>query len=313
MESISLAVAAIPEGLPAVVTVTLALGMRRMARKRAIIKRLASVETLGCATVICSDKTGTLTLNQMTVRALLFGTHSYNVTGEGYRADGKIEAPAGVTDSDLTPLLRAAVLCNDSRLRDGTLIGDPTEGALLALALKGNVERDKIERQLPRIAEIPFDSAHKFMATFHHDGAQVQIFIKGAPDLLLSHCSHCLRDNNAVPFDEALQQLTRNSYQEYASQGLRGLVVASRTLTAEEFNPASNLHSYTLLGLIGIMGPPRPEAKAAIHACGEAGIMVKMMTSDGVNDAPALKRHRRGDGHKRHRGGQRGRHHDPHR
>lgn len=294
MESISLAVAAIPEGLPAVVTVTLALGMRRMARKRAIIKRLASVETLGCATVICSDKTGTLTLNQMTVRALLFGAHSYSVTGEGYNATGEIIAPTDASQPDLTPLLRASVLCNDSRLRDGTLIGDPTEGALLALALKGSVERSAIERQLPRIAEIPFDSAHKFMATFHHDGPHVQIFIKGAPDLLLSHCSQCLRDNSAVPFDDELQQLTHSSYQEYASQGLRGLVVAMRTLTAEEFNPASDLHSYIegliLLGLVGIMDPPRPEAKAAIDACGEAGIMVKMITGDHADTAAAIAR-----------------------
>ena len=294
MESISLAVAAIPEGLPAVVTVTLALGMHRMARNRAIIKRLASVETLGCATVICSDKTGTLTLNQMTVRTFLFGTKSYRVTGEGYSANGEIIAPSDATQTDLTPLLRAAVLCNDSRLRDGALIGDPTEGALLTLALKGKMERAEIEPRLPRIAEIPFDSAHKFMATFHHDGNHVQLFVKGAPDVLLSHCACCWRNNSAVPFDTILQQLTHNSYQEYANQGLRGLLVATRTLSAEEFNPANNLHSYIeglmLLGLIGIMDPPRPEAKEAIRACAVAGIAVKMITGDHADTAAAIAR-----------------------
>ena len=185
LTAITLAVAAIPEGLPAVVTVTLALGMRRMAGQRAIVKRLAAVETLGCTTVICSDKTGTLTLNQMTARAFLHGGRRYAVSGEGYAAEGEVRAEDGGVVPDLSALLLPAALCNDSRISDGQLIGDPTEGALAALAAKGGVDARAADH-LPRIAEIPFDSANKFMATFHQDGDHIRMFVKGAPDVLLA-------------------------------------------------------------------------------------------------------------------------------
>ena len=190
-ESIALAVAAIPEGLPIVVTVTLALGMQRMARHRAIIKRLASVETLGSTTVICSDKTGTLTLNQMTVRALYYRGGHFSVSGEGYRSEGVIQSESA-TEFDLDPLLIPLVACNDSRVDDGQAVGDPMEAALLVLAMKGGINPQEALTTIPRIAELPFDTAHKFMATFHSDGDVMRVFIKGAPEVLLQRCSQIL-------------------------------------------------------------------------------------------------------------------------
>jgi Ca2+-transporting ATPase len=202
MTAIALAVAAIPEGLPAVVTVTLALGMHRMARRHAIVKKLAAVETLGCTTVICSDKTGTLTLNQMTARALSAGPR-HAVSGEGYGSEGTI-AGAG----DLREVLLPAALCVDARIRDGELIGDPTEGALLALAAKAGLDAGRLQEHLPRIAEIPFDSATKFMATFHHDGEQVRLCVKGAPDVL-GLAGQCLTDAGPQPLDAACARASR--------------------------------------------------------------------------------------------------------
>ncbi|MCR4297601.1 MAG: HAD-IC family P-type ATPase, partial [Gallionella sp.] len=178
--SIALAVAAIPEGLPAVVTVTLAIGMHRMAQNRAIVKKLSAVETLGSTSVICSDKTGTLTLNQMTARRLFYRGRRLVVSGEGYAGEGGIATEDRLPPPDLLPLLLPVALCNESHIRSGELIGDPTEGALLALAAKGGLEPDSLAEHSPRIAEIPFDSAHKFMATFHHDGGRVRMFVKGA-------------------------------------------------------------------------------------------------------------------------------------
>ena len=295
LDSIALAVAAMPEGLPAVVTVTLALGMRRMAKQRAIVKRLASVETLGCATVICSDKTGTLTLNQMTARALFYQGQRLAVTGEGYHADGEILSATGEkTLHDIVPLLQAVAACNDSRLRNGELIGDPTEGALLALAAKGAIERDAVESRFPRIAEIPFDSAHKFMATFHHDGAQVRAFVKGAPDVLLASCSRFSGAEGEIALDDALRDRINQEYKALAERGLRGLIVASRTFPAADFRPADDLFAYvkdlTFVALVGFMDPPRPEARDAIDLCQQAGIQVKMITGDHKDTAVAIAR-----------------------
>ena len=298
LESIALAVAAMPEGLPAVVTVTLALGMRRMAKQRAIVKRLASVETLGCATVICSDKTGTLTLNQMTVRALFYQGQRLAVTGEGYHANGDIRSSTGErTTQDMAPLLHAVAACNDSRLRNGELIGDPTEGALLALAAKGDksaIERGAVESRFPRIAEIPFDSAHKFMATFHHDSTTVRLFVKGAPDVLLAHCSRFFAVEGEIELDEASRDRINREYKALAEQGLRGLIVASRTLPTAAFEPGGDLFTHvtdlTFVALIGLMDPPRPEARDAIALCQQAGIQVKMITGDHKDTATAIAR-----------------------
>ena len=299
MTAVALAVAAIPEGLPAVVTVTLSIGMWRMAQNRAILKKLSAVETLGSTTVICSDKTGTLTLNQMTARAGWFAGRSFAVSGEGYAADGRI-AFAG--DSDLRPFLLPMTLCTDTRVRDGRLIGDPTEGALWVLAQKGGLDPEAEQDEQPRIAEIPFDSAHKFMATFHHAGATVEMFIKGAPDVLLARSSLWLAQGLAQNGEQLLDAATRtnieNENEHLAAQALRVLAVARKIIPAADFDPAGDLwalakgwtEGWTFLGLAGLMDPPRPEAKAAIARCAHAGIQVKMITGDHKVTAAAIAR-----------------------
>jgi Ca2+-transporting ATPase len=294
MTSIALAVAAIPEGLPAVVTVTLAIGMHRMAKNRAIVKKLSAVETLGCTTVICSDKTGTLTLNQMTARSLFYRGRRFSVSGEGYAGGGEIVGEDRPPLSDFLPLLTPAALCADSRIRAGELIGDPTEGALLALAAKGGVDPDSSAGKSPRIAEIPFDSAHKFMATFHRDGEWVRMYVKGAPDVLLSRASRYLDAIAEAPLDAAAQADLEAENVRLAGQALRVLAVAARDIPAGEFDPRGDLmvwaQGLTLIGLVGIIDPPRPEARDAIRLCRKAGIQVKMITGDHATTAAAIAR-----------------------
>ncbi len=303
VNAIALGVAAMPEGLPVVVTVTLALGMRNMARQHAIVKRLASVETLGCTTVICSDKTGTLTLNQMTVSSFWYQGQHFTVTGEGYGLTGAIRlaldpAPGNVAavSPNMEPLMTAAVHCNDSRLADGKVIGDPMEAALLVLAHKACVPLRQVAEAWPRVAEIPFDSSHKFMATFHRDSAHatVQIFIKGAPDVLLTLCSQELSHNDVQALGTAARQHLHAQYEAFGATGLRGLLIASRTVPAREFDPAADLMPWmvdlTFVGLVGLMDPPRSEAMIAIARCAEAGIDVKMITGDHQITALAIAR-----------------------
>ena len=289
MTAIALAVAAIPEGLPAVVTVTLALGMHRMAKRHAIVKKLAAVETLGCTTVICSDKTGTLTLNQMTARAIYCNGQRHAVTGEGYGSDGGIEG-----GGDLRHVLLPAVLCVDARIKDGELIGDPTEGALLALAAKAGLDLEVEAGRLPRIAEIPFDSAVKFMATFHRDGERVLVCVKGAPDVLLRRSSHHLRGETSVELGKEDRQAYAAENETLAGQALRVLALAGRPIRADDFDPSGDLASWvqglTLYGLVGIIDPPRVEAKQAIATCSAAGIQVKMITGDHRVTAAAIAR-----------------------
>ncbi len=291
MTAVALAVAAIPEGLPAVVTVTLSIGMWRMAQNRAILKKLSAVETLGSTTVICSDKTGTLTLNQMTARAGWFAGRRFLVSGEGYAPDGRI---AFESDSDLHPFLLPMTLCTDSRVRDGQLIGDPTEGALWVLAQKGGLDPEAEQEEQPRIAEIPFDSAHKFMATFHHAGATVEMFIKGAPDVLLARSTHSLAEDGEHDLDAAARAAIEAENEHFAAQALRVLAVARKIIPSADFDPAGDLwawaEGWTFLGLAGLMDPPRPEAKAAIARCAGAGIQVKMITGDHKVTAAAIGR-----------------------
>ncbi|MDY6957356.1 MAG: cation-translocating P-type ATPase [Pseudomonadota bacterium] len=286
MTAISLAVAAIPEGLPAVVTVTLALGMHRMAKRHAIAKKLSAVETLGCTTVICSDKTGTLTLNQMSARVLYCRGRRYAVTGEGYEAVGEIE-----TGIDLRPILMPALLCVDASLRDGELIGDPTEGALLALAAKAGLDSE-VAHRLPRIAEIPFDSTHKFMATFHDEGETVRMCVKGAPDVLLARADRYVTEQGEAPLDAAARATFEQENDALASAAMRVLALASRRIPANTFDPSGDLmpwaQALNLHGLVGIIDPPRPEAKTAIATCQAAGIEVKMITGDHRVTAAAI-------------------------
>lgn len=294
MTAIALAVAAIPEGLPAVVTVTLAIGMHRMAKQRAIVKKLSAVETLGATSVICSDKTGTLTLNQMSTRALFYRQRRFSVSGQGYRGTGEIIATTGEALPDFQPLLIPATLCNESRIRDGELIGDPTEGALLALALQGGINPETLAEHSPRIAEIPFDSAHKFMASFHHDGERVRMWVKGAPDVLLARATHYLAENAELALDETTHADFTNENARLAKLAMRVLAVASRDIPAHEFDPATDLMHWaqqlTLVGLVGMIDPPRPEARDAIKLCQQAGIQVKMITGDHALTAAAIAR-----------------------
>jgi Ca2+-transporting ATPase len=281
--AIALAVAAIPEGLPAVVTVTLALGMHRMARQRAIVKRLVAVETLGCTTVICTDKTGTLTVNQMTARSIFYKGRSYKVSGEGYALAGEILPATGDSAiDDLADLLLPLALCNNSHFQGKQAVGDPMEGALLVLAAKGGVDKEQAVLQLPRIAEIPFDAEHKFMATFHQQGDRVKVFIKGAPEVLLKLC-HSVVDNNGNPLPVQQDKLLAQN-QSMAGTGLRVLGVAVRTLPADDYKADSDLFQYiqelTFVALVGLMDPPRAEAREAIKLCQQAGIAVKMITGD---------------------------------
>jgi Ca2+-transporting ATPase len=271
--AIALAVAAIPEGLPAVVTVTLALGMRRMAKHKAIVKRLAAVETLGCTTVICTDKTGTLTVNQMTVREFFYHDQIHHVSGQGYEIKGDITPPLFDCQNLLLPL----VLCNDSQCHNQEIIGDPMEGALLVLAAKNDVFKETTVQKFPRLAEIPFDAEYKFMATFHQIGEDIKIFVKGAPEVLLSRC-------------KANSLLEKNNYM--ANKGLRVLAIATKTIRASEFSKDSNLFHYLeeleFVALIGLQDPPRPEVRDAIKLCQHAGIAVKMITGDQKNTANAI-------------------------
>ncbi|THF67390.1 HAD family hydrolase [Pseudothauera nasutitermitis] len=294
MTAIALAVAAIPEGLPAVVTVTLALGMHRMARRNVIVKRLAAVETLGCTSVICSDKTGTLTLNRMTARALFCFGRRHAVEGEGYDVEGCIAAEEGEAEALRLALLPAA-LCEDARLRDGQLIGDPTEGALLALAAKGGVERAREAERMPRCAEIPFDSAYKFMATFHRSGNEVVVWIKGAPDVLVGRAVKVLgEDGKSRALESADRQQLLEENQALAAEGMRVLALAARRVPAADFDPQGDLMRWvdelTVFALVGIVDPPRASARASIEECHAAGVRVKMITGDHPLTAAAIAR-----------------------
>ena len=293
LDAIALAVAAIPEGLPVVVTVTLALGMHKMAKRHAIVKRLSSVETLGCTSVICSDKTGTLTLNQMTARTFYYEGKRFEASGNGYQTAGAItQSQADEAVSDLTALLVPLAACNDSRVDDGKVIGDPMEAALLVLAAKGNIDRQRVERDFARLAEVPFDSAYKFMATFHRQADHVVLFVKGAPDVLLERCATWRIAGSEKTLDQSGKRQVAADYEALGEQGLRGLLIASRVLPVEQFDAATDLSAWVdklcFVGLIGLMDPPRPEAKQAIIECGKAGIVVKMITGDHQTTAAAI-------------------------
>ena len=293
---ISLAIAAIPTGLPAVVTTMLSLGTQALAAKGAIVKRLRSVETLGSTSAICSDKTGTLTLNQMTARQLIVAGRRYSVDGQGYSTEGKILHVAGDTDTALDPFLMPMALANDATVNDGEIVGDPTEAALVVLAAKGGLDVDETRRLYPRVAEVPFDSEYKFMATFHEleeDGRKVvRCFVKGAPDVLLARSSRARDvDGSELPIDDYRERVLAEN-DRLAGDGLRVLAVASRDYDPQSFDPdgplVDEVQELTLLALVAIVDPPRKEAKDAIAECKEAGIRARMITGDHVTTAGAI-------------------------
>ena len=294
--AISLAIAAIPTGLPAVVTTMLSLGTQALAAKGAIVKRLRSVETLGSTSAICSDKTGTLTLNQMTARQLVLVGRRYTVEGEGYSREGKILRVAGDSDVSLEPVLLPMALANDAAVRDGEIVGDPTEAALVVLAAKGGLDVDETRRTYPRVAEVPFDSEYKLMATFHdmeQDGRRVvRCLVKGAPDVLLARASQLRNhDGSDIPAAGAREQVLAEN-DRLAADGLRVLAVASRDIDPAQWDAGGVLldevRDLTLLALIGIVDPPRREARDAIALCRLAGIRARMITGDHVTTAAAI-------------------------
>ena len=287
LRAVALAVATVPEGLPAVLALTLALGVQRMSRRNAIVKRLASVETLGSATVICSDKTGTLTLNEMTARVV----HSAgrDLTIPDRRED---DDPSNVGGLD-SRLLDALVLCSDAEVTPDKVIGDPTEGALVVLATKAGrvpaeVRRDNLRRQ-----EIPFDADYKYMVTYHDSEAGRLLYAKGAADVLLARCSRMLGRDGLVELDDQNRDELAELVCGYGARGLRVLAVATRHLGAE-LDEGRDLHAdvqeLVLLGLVGIADPPRPEARDAVRLCHRAGVSVKMITGDHVATAEAIAR-----------------------
>ncbi|MEN9661173.1 MAG: putative cation-transporting ATPase [Verrucomicrobiota bacterium] len=296
MAAVTLAVGAIPEGLPAAVTIVLAIGVGRMARRQAIIRRLPAVETLGSTTVVCSDKTGTLTENQMTVQEIFVAGETYAITGTGYDSTGEIRldgVPVNPAQrAALAECLLAAALCNDARLvqRNGRweAEGDPTEAALLAAAAKSGLVVEDQRGMAPRVDAIPFASEHMFRATLHDTRLGRMIYKVGAAERLFNRCTEQLdARGDPVPFDRASAQA---ALEAMAGRGLRVLAVAQRQTdgkhnTLEHHHVASGL---TFLGLQGMMDPPRPEAIASVRRCREAGIAVKMITGDHLATACAV-------------------------
>ncbi len=295
--SVALAVAAIPEGLPAIITITLALGVQRMARQKAIIRRLPAVETLGSVTIICSDKTGTLTRNEMTVTTVIQPDKHYSVDGAGYEPHGnfyKNESKVSPQDiPQLIELIQAGHLCNDGSVRQEKgswyVQGDPTDGALITLARKAGIDTDKIHQDYPRKDVIPFESEHKFMATLHtvQDGESV-VYLKGAPERILAMSTTQRQENGDQPLDHAYWN---EQVETIAQRGQRTLAVASFTLAEDLPLTVESIEGkLCLLGLFGLIDPPREEAVKAVTSCNTAGIQVKMITGDHALTAAAIGR-----------------------
>ncbi|MGJ3252940.1 MAG: cation-transporting P-type ATPase [Elainellaceae cyanobacterium] len=298
--AVALAVSAIPEGLPAVVTITLAIGVNRMAKRHAIIRKLPAVEALGSATVICSDKTGTLTENQMTVQAIYAGGQHYRVSGGGYSPRGditqvsngkEIALDAAKLPPALAQCLTAGILCNDSQLKqtgtDWAVVGDPTEGALITVAEKAGLSQAGLSTAIPRMDAIPFESEYQYMATLH-DGQLRMIYVKGSVEAVLRRCTQRLDAQGQAIALDATQ--IKQEVDDLAGQGLRVLAFAQKAVALQHhaIDHEDIATDLVFLGLQGMIDPPRPEAIAAVHACQSAGIQVKMITGDHIATAQAI-------------------------
>jgi P-type Ca2+ transporter type 2C len=289
-------VAFVPEGLLPTVTLALALGVQRMARRHALIKRLSAVETLGCTSVICTDKTGTLTQNEMTVREVWAGRRSFKVSGVGYAPEGEVVAWSGerthsqeIVPESLRACLSAAALCNNARLLPPNgessrwnILGDPTEAALLVVAKKAGVDLETLSTQTPRLRELPFDSRRKRMSTVHEVGAERVAYVKGAPKEVLGLCTQIRLEDKDLPLRDDLRAEVMAVNDGYAREGLRVLAAAVRHLPAgfSSFTADDLEQNLTLLGLVAMFDPPRPEVSKAVEQCHQAGIRIVMITGD---------------------------------
>ncbi|MBM4324624.1 MAG: HAD-IC family P-type ATPase, partial [Deltaproteobacteria bacterium] len=291
---IALAVAVVPEALPAVVTISLAIGVQRMVKRNALIRRLPAVETLGCTSVICSDKTGTLTKDEMTIRKIFVAGKMLEVSGSGYEPHGQFlnNGSAIQPFSQLNSLLRAGVLASDAHLtREGEsghwhVKGDPTEGALVVVAAKASLHRNELEGQFPRVNEIPFTSETKRMTTLNESPEGLVAYSKGAPEVILNSCTGQLTEKGEVSLSTSEKETILLSARQMAGEALRVLAVAQK--------PNANLESaekeMIFLGLVGMIDPPRSEAKGAVQVCKEAGIKPVMITGDHPLTAQAIAR-----------------------
>lgn len=290
--AIALAVAVVPEALPAVVTISLAIGVQRMVRRNALIRRLPAVETLGSTSVICSDKTGTLTRDEMTVRRLYVAGRVLSVSGSGYVPHGSFEdndKPVS-PDAALMDCLRAGTLASDTRLQkteeEWGIVGDPTEGAIIVAAAKAGLKKDLLDQEYPRIAEIPFSSESKRMTTLHKKENMAIACAKGAPEMLLPSCTHERTGDGIVPLTKERREEILGTAQMFAKDALRVLAIAEKHHASLE----SAEEGLTLLGLVGMIDPPRDEAKSAVATCQSAGIRVVMITGDHPVTAEAIAR-----------------------
>jgi Ca2+-transporting ATPase len=298
LTAVSLAVAAIPEGLPAVVTIALALGVQRMVRRHALIRKLPSVETLGCATVICSDKTGTLTKNEMTVQAIFAGGSLFKITGIGYAPSGKFLRSEEEIDAsqypDLIKVLTLGVLCNAATLTkndDGyKIIGDPTEGALLTCAGKADILKEGKEKEFNFFDEIPFDSERKKMTVIRSlANGKIFAFVKGAPDILLNNCTAIEENSNTRALSEEDKETILRVNNDLANCAMRVLAVAYREVAASEKIEADAIEANLIFaGLFAMIDPPREEVRRAMEECKTAGIKTVMITGDHKNTAVAI-------------------------
>jgi Ca2+-transporting ATPase len=302
MFSVAVAVSAIPEGLPAVISVTLALGVRRMAGRNAIVRRMSAVETLGSTTVICSDKTGTITENQMTVRRLWAGGQTFEASGDGYQPDGELKVAGGETMGErpvaLERLLRIGAVSNNANLKEADgrwqVAGNPSEGALLAVAIKAGLEVAPMREAGHRLAEIPFSSDAKYMATLHPDpdGSGRIAFVKGAPERILDFCSHMLKDGGRVELDQAIRREIGRIGEQFATEGLRVMAGAYREMPGSQdgLKAADVEGGLTFAGLWGMLDPPRKESAQAVSDAKGAGIRPVMITGDHAGTALAIAR-----------------------
>jgi len=293
--SVSLAVAAIPEGLPAVVAIVLAIGVQRMSRRNAIIRKLKAVETLGCATVICTDKTGTLTRNEMVVKQVYVNGRLLEVGGTGYEPKGEIThdgKPIPVRKEE-TLLMRIGALCNTSHIKEDPrsgwgIVGDPTEGALLVLAGKRNVWREGLLEKSPEITAFPFDSARKRMTTIHQEGGVKVAYSKGAPEVLLALCDSIAENGKIRKLSDDDREKLNEVNNKITAKGYRTLVLGYRKLDGIQFSANMVEHKLTFVGIVAMMDAPREEAKKALELCKSAGIKVIMITGDHPLTAKAV-------------------------